>query len=86
MSEEKKVYNIRKMLINFGIEIVIYGVLLTAYYFLALRFLASPLNVLFQEYIVIYAFVSLILIVVQGVFLESLTHYLLNRIGLEKFE
>lgn len=77
--------DIKKFIINFTIELVIYGALVTLYYFLALRFLSSPLEFLFEEYIVLYGFVSLILIVIQGMFLENVTHFLLTRIGLERF-
>lgn len=86
LSDGSKGINVKRLLVNFAIELLIYGVLLTLYYWLALRFLASPLYVLFQDYIVLYAIVSLVLIVVQGVLLENLTHFLLDRVGLEKFE
>ncbi len=86
MSSSLQSINVRKLLINFIIELAIYGALLTLYYFLVLRYLSNPLDFLFEQRIVIYAIVSLILIVVQGVFLENVTHFLLNRIGLDRIK
>lgn len=85
MPGEVKPFDLRKFLLNFTIELIIYGTLVTLYYLLALRFLSSPLEILFEEYIIVYAIVSLILIVIQGMLLESFTHFLLNRIGIERF-
>jgi len=86
LSSSLQSINVRKLLINFIIELAIYGALLTLYYFLVLRYLSNPLDFLFEQRIVIYAIVSLILIVVQGVFLENVTHFLLNRIGLDRIK
>lgn len=86
MSGSFESIDIKKFIRNFLIELVIYGGLVTLYYLLALRFLASPLKLLFEEYIVVYAIVSLLLIVAQGVLLENVTHFLLNKIGLDRFE
>jgi hypothetical protein len=85
LPSEVKPFDLRKFLLNFAIELIIYGTLVTLYYLLALRFLSSPLEILFEEYIIVYAIVSLILIVIQGMLLESFTHFLLNRIGIERF-
>jgi hypothetical protein len=76
----------KRMLRNFAIELVIYGTLVILYYFLALRLLSSPLEHLFNEYLPAYAVISLILIVAQGVLLESLTSFLLKRLGLQRME
>lgn len=86
--EEEKQTRLRiiRMLRNFAIEIVIYGALVILYYFLALRLLSSPLEYLFREYLPAYALVSLILITAQGVLLESLTSFLLKRLGLQRVE
>lgn len=86
--EEKNLTRVRvkRMLRNFAIEIVIYGTLVILYYFLALRLLSSPLEHLFREYLPAYALVSLILITAQGVLLESLTSFLLKRLGLQRVE
>jgi hypothetical protein len=86
--EENQINRVRlkRMLRNFAIEIVIYGALVILYYFLALRLLSSPLENLFREYLPAYAIVSLILITAQGVLLESLTSFLLKRLGLQRVE
>lgn len=76
----------RILLRNFLIELVIYGGLVTLYYLLALRLLASPLKALFDRNLPLYAVISLALIVAQGVLLEHLTSYLLDRLGLDRFE
>lgn len=71
---------------NFFIEIVIYGGLVAMYYVVVLRFLASPLNILFDRSLQGYAVVGLLLIVAQGVLLERLTFFLLERLELQRFE
>ncbi len=76
----------RSLIRNFAIEVVIYGALVVVYFFLILAFLAEPLANLFEENLVIYAFVALGLIVAQGALLEFVTSFLLNRLGLERLE
>jgi hypothetical protein len=76
----------RALVRNFVIEVLIYAVLVVAYFFLVLRFLADPLEELFQNNLVVYAFVALGLIVAQGVVLEFITSFLINRLGLERLE
>lgn len=77
----------RNLLIrNFLIELLIYGSLVTLYYLLALRLLSSPLKHLFEENLPVYAVLALLLIVAQGVLLEALTSFLLDRLGLQRFE
>ena len=71
---------------NFFIEIVIYGGLVALYYAVALRFLASPLNILFDRSLQVYAVAGLLLIVAQSVLLERLTFFLLERLELQRFE
>ncbi len=71
---------------NFLIEVGIYATLVTAYFYLALHLLATPLKDLFQNHLPVYAVVSLILIVIQGVLLEHLTSFLLERLGLQRLE
>lgn len=76
----------RLLVRNFVIELAIYGGLVTLYYALALRLLASPLRSLFEQNLLAYAVVALVLIVAQGMLLESLTSYLIERLGLQRFE
>ena len=78
--------NYRVLLRNFVIEIVIYGSLITAYYFVALRLVASPLSNLFTNNLSHYAIIGLVLIVAQAMLLDRLTTYLLERLGLQRFE
>lgn len=74
--------NLKRLLRDFIIELIIYGGLVTVYYFLVLRFLSSPLVLLYDRYLPLYAVAALILIVAQGVILESITSFLLSRLGL----
>lgn len=74
------------LLRNFLIELIVYALLLTLYFWGALRFLGEPLSNLFSLNPLVYAIATLILIVVQGVFLEWITSFLITRLGLEKLE
>ena len=77
---------IRKLIINFIIELVIYGILVVAYFYLVLRYLRLFLTDLYHNNLVIYAIIGLILIVVQAVVLEAVTSFLLDRLRLERLE
>ena len=68
----------RKALWAFGVEIAIYSVLVVAYFFLVLRFIADDLHDLEQHHIVLYAVVAIALIVGQAVILEVITTGLLR--------
>jgi len=81
-----KVSNVRVLLRNFAIEVAIYAVLVVVYFLLVLRLLGKPLETLFQNNIVLYAFVALFLIVAQGVVLDGVTSFLINRLGLDRLE
>jgi hypothetical protein len=78
--------NYKVLIRNFVIEIVIYGIFVTLYFFLVLQFLSIPLKDLYDENLYLYAAVSLLLIVLQAILLERLTSFLLDRIGLRRFE
>ena len=78
--------NYKVLIRNFVIELVIYGGLVTLYFLLVLRLLSIPLYDLFSENLPVYALISLLLIVLQAVLLERLTSFLLDRIGLQRFE
>jgi hypothetical protein len=69
---------------NFLAEIFVYGVLLVAYFFVALRYLSEPLTQLFGSNLVAYAFIGLGLIVAQAVFLEFVTSLLFDFLGLHR--
>ena len=74
--------NIKTIIKNLVVELVVYGILVTAYALFALRWLAEPLNKLFHTNTIIYAFVGLALIVAQGALLERVTSFLLVRLKL----
>jgi len=65
---------------TFLIELLLYGVVVVAYFFLVLRYLQMWLGNLYQNNLVTYAFVSLGVIVAQGIFLEIVTSFLLNHL------
>ena len=74
----------RELLRNFVIELVVYGVLIGIYFYIALRFLAEPLARLFENNLIVYAVIGLGLIVVQAVFLEFVTSLLFDFLGLHR--
>ena len=74
--------NIKTIIKNLVVELIVYGILVTAYALFALRWLAEPLNKLFHTNMTIYAFVGLALIVAQGALLERVTSFLLVRVKL----
>ena len=68
----------RPPLKTFAVELVIYALLVTGYFFLVLHFLGAWLKHLFDADKAIYAVVAVALIVGQGVLLEVLTTRLLK--------
>jgi hypothetical protein len=76
----------RRLVLNLIIEFIIYGGLVTLYFLVVLRYLYEPINNLFDNNLLVYAIVSLLLIVLQGVLLERLAFYILDWIGLKRFE
>ncbi len=76
----------KRLLRNFLIELLVYGVLLTIYFFLVLRLLGRPLFDLFHLNPLVYAGATLLLIVAQSVLLERVTSYLIRWLGLERLE
>ena len=78
--------NVRALVRNFAFEVFIYSILIVGYFLLVLRFLGEPLNKLYTNNLVMYAFIALALIVVQAVVLEFLTSFLIDRLGLERLE
>jgi hypothetical protein len=65
---------------DFTIELVIYAIIVTAYFFLVLHFLGDMVTNLYRTHRSLYALVALVLIVVQGIVLEMLTTALMKRI------
>lgn len=78
--------DIRRWLRNFFIELLIYGALVTLYFFLVLQFLEGYLSNLFYTNLTAYAVVGLLLIVLQGALLDAVTSFLLNQIKLDRFD
>ncbi|HCB50344.1 MAG: hypothetical protein AMJ56_06575 [Anaerolineae bacterium SG8_19] len=75
-----------KIIRNFLIELVVYGALVVAYFILVLRSLGGWLTSLYDNNLPVYSIVALVLIVVQAVFLEKVTSFLIERLGLERLE
>ena len=78
--------NLQKLVRNFIIELVVYGILLVIYFFAVLQFLDELLNNLYFNNTTIYAFVGLALIIAQAVVLEAVTSYLIRLLRLDRLE
>ena len=86
LKSKKTDVDVRKLIRNFVIELVVYGVLVVGYFLVALRFFESYLTDLFRNNLPVYAAVALLLIVLQGVLLDWLTSFLLDQIKLERLD
>ena len=75
---------IRRVLRTFAIEFGIYSVLLVLYFYLVLEFLAVPLANLFGSNLAVYAFVTLGLIVLQGVALDAIVYFIIDLFQLNR--
>ena len=64
----------------FLVEVTLYALLVIGYFFLVLHFLGGWLTGLFHNHRTYYAFISLGLIVAQGMLLETLTTALLKLV------
>ena len=78
--------NINRLIRHFLIELLLYGFVVVAYFFVILRYLGDWLSQLITKNIYFYAFLSLVLIVVQGALLDLVTTYLLKRLRLDRLE
>ena len=78
--------NIKRVIGSFAIELLIYSVLVVAYFLAVLRLLGDPLHRLFSSDLVLYAFLALALIVVQAVVLEFITSFIMRLLGLDQVE
>jgi hypothetical protein len=76
--------NIRILIRNLIIELLLYGVLLVIYFFVVLQFLGNFLTDLFNSQLVVYSILGLGLIVAQAVLLESVTSFLLRLLRLDR--
>ncbi|MFQ5944650.1 MAG: hypothetical protein ACE5NC_00150 [Anaerolineae bacterium] len=86
MEDRSAQIRLRILIRNFLIELVVYGLLVVGYFFVVLRVLAEPLQMLFGEDLIFYAIAGLILMVAQAVALEWVTSFLVDRLGLERLE
>ena len=64
----------------FLIELVIYAILVVGYFFAVLHFLSEWISQVEKSHIIIYAFVAIGLIIVQGIVLETVTTWLMRRL------
>ncbi len=72
----------KRMLLRLGLEFGLYAVLVVAYMFVILHFFGDLLTALFKGDRVMYAALALGLMVLQGIFLETLTTFLIDRLEL----
>jgi hypothetical protein len=68
---------------NFSIQLLIYSVLLVVYFALVENHLGEPLVALFEKSLAAYAVVSLVLILVQALFLDGIVSFIAKRLRLE---
>lgn len=78
--------DLRAVIRNFVIELVVYAVLVLAYSLVALRWLSEPLSHLFHSNLLAYALLSLGLIVAQGALLDVITSFLLDQLAIDRLE
>ena len=71
---------------NFIFELILYGISVVAFFVVVRRLMGDWLIQLFTDNLVLYAIISLILVVVHGVFLDIVTSLLLRRVKLERLE
>jgi hypothetical protein len=64
----------------FVLELAVYAVLVTGYFFLVLHFLSGWLQDLHLHHVKLYALVAIVLIIGQAVLLESVTTWLFRLI------
>ena len=76
----------KKLIRIFGLQLLIYSVLVTIYLFLIMRYLSDWLVLLYDENLPLYAVISLAFIVLQAVMLDWLTTFLMDRFGMEHLE
>ena len=70
----------------FLLELILYGLLVVAYFLLVLQLLGEPLAALFTENLQLYAVVCLGVIVAQAVLLDGVVTFLLDLLGLSRLK
>ena len=78
--------DLKASLQRYAIELVLYSILVAAYYFLVFYFLGNGLLDMYRHQRRLYAGLALGLIVGQGLLLEILTRFLLGLISSPKEE
>jgi hypothetical protein len=73
-TKKEKVNTLRAFLI----ELAVYAVFVTAYFFLVLHYLSGWLQDLHLNHVKLYALMTIVLIIGQAVLLESVTTWLLR--------
>jgi hypothetical protein len=68
------------------VELVVYGFLVTIYALSVLQWLMDPMAEMYTSNRTAYAVISLLLIIGQGVLLEEVTSFMMNRLRLMRFE
>jgi len=68
------------------VELIVYTALVTLYAFSVLKLLMDPLTNLYYDQRTWYAVASLALIVGQGVALEEVTSFLMDRLRFARFD
>lgn len=71
----------RRLLSSMAGELVVYAIIVIAYFFVVLQFLGDLLTKLFKTDLSVYSVIAISLIVIQGVALEFLTGLLLRGFG-----
>ncbi len=77
---------IKKMIRTVIIELLIYFTVVVAYFYFVLRYLRDWLGTLYANDLVMYAVISLGLIVAQAIFLEIVTSFLLSYTNFDMVE
>lgn len=83
---KKKSPNVRLILRNLAIEMVLYGILLLGYFLVVLQYLPEPLANYFNTNLTAYAFIGLGLIIAQAVLLDNIVGFLIKLLGLDHTE
>ena len=83
---KKKSPNVRLILRNLAIEMVLYAILLLGYFLVVLQYLAEPLTNYFNTNLTAYAFIGLGLIVAQAVLLDNIVAFLIKLLGLDQIK
>lgn len=76
----------KKLIRNFALELGLYALLVFGYFWTILQLLGDWLAQLYATNLPLYAVIALLLIVAQGVLLESVTALLVRLLRLERLE